>query len=383
MARPVATISLSDLLRPRSPQAIINDTFAFLANPPDPSLVSVRTANWRTGGPYRTLLYRLGIEGSLLYQVLAGFAGSAFLRHATGRWLDWLGEDYFDEPRQSAAFASASLSFSIPAGVGPIGPVQVTAATSDGKQFVSTALLTLPAGPATLTASFRAARAGSVYNVGAATITTLVSPAVLGVSVTNPAAATGGYDAEPDARYAQRLAAKWGVLATGSPEAAYIYWALTASKEVQKVKVNANQHLGAFAPQWVTVLLSTLTGGVSAQAIADVSAYIAPKMPLDNKLEVDSAVIHLISLTGTVRVFFPYLGAADAGIANSVQELAKRVPIGSYAQGAVPLSEVTRAVAYDPTEVFDVVLSSPTAPISLAYNELLVIDTSGLVLSGV
>ena len=47
------------------------------------------------------------------------------------------------------------------------------------------------------------------------------------------------------------------------------------------------------------------------------------------------------------------------------------------------MSEVARAVAYDPTQVFDVTLTSPVAPISLNYNELLVFNTAGLTLSAV
>ena len=125
-------------------------------------------------------------------------------------------------------------TFTIPAGVGPIGPVPVTVSTTDGKQFKTNTAVTFPAGPATLVGvPATAALAGSAYNVGAGNISQLVSPNVLGITVANPAAATGGFDTEPDQRYAQRLSNKWGTLATGSTEAAYIYWALTASRNVR------------------------------------------------------------------------------------------------------------------------------------------------------
>lgn len=382
--RPVADIPLKILLLPRSAQQIINDALEFLANPPDPSLVSVRTANWRTGGPYRTLLYRVGLEAQLLYQVLAGFAGSAFLRTAVGKWLDWLGEDYFDEPRQSSLFATALLSFTIPAGVGPIGPVPVTVSTTDGKQFKTDTAVTFPAGPATLTGvPATAALAGSAYNVGAGNLSQLVSPNVLGVTVTNPAAATGGFDSEPDPRYAQRLSNKWGILAPGSTEAAYIYWALTASRKVQKVKVLANSDHGAFKSRWVTVVCSTLTGPVGAGDLTDVYNFIAPKVPLDVGLSVDGVVVDNITVTGTVKVYSAYASAAHAGIAGGLQALAQRVPIGGYPQGAVPVSEVQNAVFFDSRQVFDVpVLVNPAAPISLAYNHLLVL-TDGTTVVGV
>lgn len=373
--RPVADIDLKVLLLPRSAQQIVNDALEFLANPPDPSLVSVRTANWRTGGPYRTLLYRMGLEGSLLYQVLAAFAGSAFLRTAVGRWLDWLGEDYFDEPRQSSLFATALLNFTIPAGVGPIGPVPVTVSTTDGKQFKCNTAITFPAGPATLVGvPATAALAGSAYNVGAGNLSQLVSPISLAITVTNPAAATGGFDTEPDQRYAQRLSTKWGTLATGSTEAAYIYWALTASRKVQKVKVLGNSSHGMFKSQWVTVVCSTLTGPVGAGDLTDVYNYINPRVPLNVGLDVDGVVVDTVNVTGIVKVYSAYVSVAHAGIAGGLQALSVRVPIGGYPQGAVPVSEVQNAVFYDPTQVFDVpTLTNPSAPISLAYNHLLVL----------
>lgn len=378
MARPTANISLTDLLNPRSAQQIINDSLSFIANPPDPKLVSMRTANWRTGGPYRTLLYRMGIEGSLLYQVLSGFAGSAFLRYASGLWLNWLGEDFFDEPRQSALFATVLINITVPAGVGPIGPVPITVQTANGLQFKSNTPVTIPAGPAVLMGvPFHAAKAGAAFNVGVGTINVLQSPNVLGVTVSNPAAAIGGYDSEPDDRYRQRLAAKWGVLSTGSTEAAYIYWALTASPEVQKVKVLSNYRGGMFVPQWVSVVCGTNTGPISVAAQGDVAGYIGPRIPLDVKLDVLLAVTKTVSVTGNVLIRLPYVAEATAGIANSLQALAQRVPIGGYPQGAVPLSEVVNAVFYDTAAVYDVpALTGPTGPTALDPTELLALTNN-------
>lgn len=369
---PVAPISLKDLLRPPSAQQIINNSLAFISNPPDPSLISVRTANWRPGGPYRTLLYRQGIEASLLYQILAAFAGSAFLRYAQGRWLDWLGEDYFDELRQEGAFSTVSLTFTVPSGAGPIGPIPLRAATPDGKEFVSVAPATLPAGPATLVVAAKAAQAGAAWNVGANTITRLISPNVLGIAVTNPAAAVGGYDREPDQRYAQRLRAKWAALSTGSPSAAYVFWALSASKEVQRVRVYSDMNMGAFAPDYVSVLLGTQTGGVSAQAVTDVFNFTNPRIPLNAKLAVQSAVALSVNVTGVAKVYATYAPQAPAAISNSLQALGARIPIGSYDQGPVPQSELVDAVFFDPSQVYDVVLTGPGAPIAPGYNQLVV-----------
>ena len=276
--------SYASLLLPRSAQQIINDSLAFMASPPEPSLISVLTANWRTGGPYRTLLYRMGQEAALLYQIIAGLAGSASLPQASGGWLDWLGEGYLGEPRQGGEFATVDVQFTIPLGAGPLGPIELRAQTGDGKVYASTQPETLPAGPAVVAFTLRAVQTGTAYNVGAGLVTQLVTPNVLGIAVTNPAPASGGYDVESDDRYRQRLGAKWGILSTGSTQAAYVYWALQASKEVQKVRVYANLHLGFFDPSWVTVVLAGNNTGVSPQSLADVFFFSNPMIPITAKL---------------------------------------------------------------------------------------------------
>lgn len=371
-----------DLLVPRSAQQIINDALAFMAAPPDPTLVTVQTANWRTGGPYRTLLYRMGQEAALLYQIVAGLAGSASLPQASGGWLDWLGEGFFGEPRQEGEFAAVVVQFTIPLGAGPLGPIELRAQTGDGKVFASTQPETLPAGPAVVSFTLRAVQAGSVYNVGAGLVTQLLTPQVLGVAVTNPSAATGGYDRESDDRYRQRLAAKWGILATGSPAAAYVYWALTASKEVQKVRVYANLHLGMFDPSWVTVVLAGNNTGVSPQALIDVYQYTNPRIPITAKLAVGTATPITVAVTGAVQVFAPYYNEAPAAIGASLAELTKRVPIGGYDAGPVPVSEVQDAVFWDGRKVYDVTLATPAAPIAPAYADLIVF-TDGTTVSSV
>lgn len=374
-------IDLNALLVPKSAQQIVNDALAYMAAPPDPNLVSVTTANWRTGGPYKTLLARLGIEESLLYQIVAAFAGSAFLRYAAGRWLDWLGQDFFNEARQDAQFATATITMTVPLGVGPYGPLQVTAQTADGKQFTSTALVTIPAGPTTINIPMRAATAGAAYNVGVGAINQLVTPNILGLSVTNAAAATGGFDEEPDDRYRQRLGAKWGVLATGSPAAAYIYWSLTASQEVQKVRVYSDLKMGVFTPQYITLVLASLTGPVSGAAVTAVTNFITPKIPVGSKLAIENCVPLGVTVTGTVKAFPGFVTGAPAAIANSLQALQVRVPIGSYDQGPVPVAEVQDAVLYDPTQIYDVSLTAPGGPISLNYNQLLLLTNGTTVVA--
>lgn len=373
------------LLNARSAQQIVNDAFAFLASPPDPSLVSVQTANWRTGGPYRTLLYRMGLEASLLYQIVSGFVSSVSIDDAQGGWLDVLGKNLYNETRQGGEFATVAVTFTIPLGAGPIGPIQLSASTADGKLFTSTAPQTLNAGPTTQIFTLQAAQTGTAYNVGAGLVTQLVSPNILGITVTNAAAATGGYDVESDDRYRVRCKNKWGILSgegLASVEAAYIYRAMTASKEVQKVRVYSDLNAGVFASNYVSVILAGDDTGVSGTAVTDVTNALTPHLPICAKLTVESATVSAVTVLGQVKVFLPYLATAAASITASLKTLNAQVPIGSYDQGPVPVEQVQDAVMYDRREVYDTQITTPAAPISLTYKQLLVLS-NGTTLTGV
>lgn len=385
-----SVIDLAQLLAGRSAAQVFNDALNYIANPPDPNLVMLRTSNWRTGGPYKTLLNRLGLEIELLYQLAANFAGSAFLRYAPGRdtanptqvsWLDWLGEDFFDEPRQGAAPATVNVVVTVAAGFGPYGPVQLRVKASNGQTFVSTGLVSLAAGPSiSAPIAFRAEVAGAAGNVGANTITELVSPNVLGITLTNPAAAANGADIESDDRYRVRLAAKWAVLATGSPAAAYVYWALTASTEVKKVAVCPNSNNGTFAQNYITLVLSGYGVPVSGGAVTAVFNYINPLIPVATTLYCKSGVAKNVALTGNVKVAASAYATAATEIANSLAALDRRVPIGGYTGIGVALSSFVDSITYDPNAVLEVGLTNPTGNTALAFDEFLVTNPAALVL---
>lgn len=386
----MSVIDLVALLEGRSAAQIFNDALAYIANPPDPNLAIVRTSNWRTGGPYKTLLNRLALEIELLYQIAANFAGSAFLRYAPGRdvnnpslvsWLDWLGEDFFAEPRQGAAAATVNIIVIVAAGFGPYGPVQLRAKASNGQTFISTTLVSLAAGPSTSAPiAFRAEVAGALGNVTAHTITLLVSPNVLGITLDNAANATGGADIETDDRYRVRLAAKWGLLGTGSPASVYVYWALTASTDVKKVAVLPNSNNGVFAQNYVSVVLAGDGVPVSGAVVTQVFNYINPKIPIGWSLFAKSAAAKNVALTGNVKVAGAVLAQAATGIANGCAGLDGRSPIGGYTGIGVGLSEFISAITYDPSAVLDVQLTNPTGNVSLNFDEFLVTNPSALVL---
>lgn len=388
----MATFTLADVLQARSAAQIFNDWLAYMANPP-PGLDKVKTSNWRTGGAYLTLIRRDSIELEMLYKLIAALGGSAFIRYATGLWLKWLGEDFFGEPKQAAVFATTNVTLTVAPGFGPYGPLTMKVRATNGQTYSSVAPVTIPQGGTTGPVAFIADKAGAAANVGAHEINALLSPNVLGVTVDNAAAVTTGFDEESDDRYKVRLLAKWGILsgavAPGSSFAmvkdGYIYGALTASPEVQKVAVLAslNANTGMYASNTESVIVAGNGVPVSGGGVSAVQAYLAPRIGLDETLIVKSASVVTEALAGTVKIRSAYAASGLAPIATSLADLDKRIPIGGGPAG-VPQSEFIAAIFYDKNAIYDAQLTAPTlSGVALNYDQILVTDPSALVLQTV
>lgn len=360
-------ISFSDLLKAKTAQAIYAEMLAGVA------AAGVKVANWRTGGPYRTLLRVGSVVAEQWYNVAQAFVASGFIDYATKDWLTLLCKSLFFEDRAPALFTAGTVTLTNAAGAGPytVAAGGIIVATASGLRYRSTADVTVPAS-GTATIAVRAESPGSKYNVGANAIDSLITPTLLGLSASNPAAdwiASAGADEETDERLRTRCKAKWGTLGTGSPAAAYVAWSFAASVETAKVGVNSNLHAGSFAAQWVTLILAGAGAPVSDQAVTDTIAYITPRIPVCTRLAVAKATTVTSSVAGTVYVRAAYNTAATQGaIVAALDALAAATPIG----GTVYLSKVIATIQDAvPGAVRNVVLSSPTADTSLTYAQVI------------
>jgi uncharacterized phage protein gp47/JayE len=145
------------------------------------------------------------LEFDRLYDRLNEVAAAAIPALSFGTFLDAWAES-LGRTRNDAALAGGSLRFSgtngtvIPAGTRASTPQ--TSADEDEVEFVTTEGGTIASGIVDLEAV--AIVAGSAGNVPASTVT-LLDTAIAGVSVTNPAAMTGGADVETDEALQKRL----------------------------------------------------------------------------------------------------------------------------------------------------------------------------------
>lgn len=363
-------ISFADLLSAKTAQAIYDEMIAGVQT------AGVKVANWRTGGPYRTLLRVTSVALEQVYNVAQAFAGSGFLDYATGDWLTLLVKSIFSEDRALALFTSGTVTLTCSAGAGPytIPSGSLLISTASGLVYRSTASVTVPAG-GSATVAVRAESPGAKYNVGINAIDRVMSPTYLGLSVSNPSILGGdwitssGSDDESDDRLRTRCRAKWGTLGTGSPASAYVAWALAASAETAKVGVNSNLNAGVFASQWVTLVLAGSGGAVSDQAVTDTINYITPRLPTCAKLAVVKASTLTQTVSGTVYIRSAFNTAATQGaIVAALDALAVATSIG----GSVYLSQVIATIQDAvPGAVRNVVVTSPTGDTSLTYAQVL------------
>ena len=217
----------------------------------------------------------------------------------------------------------------------------------------------------------RAESPGAKYNVGANAIDRLVTPTLLGLSVNNPSAGWvigAGADVESDERLRTRCKAKWSTLGTGSPDAAYLAWALAASAEVAKVGANSNNFMGVYTAQYVTLVLAGAGGAVSDQAVADVLAYCNARRPNCMRVAVVKASNLTVPITATVFLRSAQNTPATQGaIVAALDALAAATPIG----GAVYTSQVIAAIQDAvPGAVRNLALTAPASDVALTYAQV-------------
>ena len=298
-------VTFEELLKGKTSEQIFNEMLKSIEDKKLP------VRNWRTGGPYRTLMLLDAEQLEVLYQLLSYYTGSGFVEYAEEGWLDLLCESFFGEKRMLALFTKGKVLLTASIGAGPytFSPGSLIVSTPSGKKYraTNTANVTLPQG-GTVSIDVEAEKPGADYNVPINTISQLDSPTYLGVTVSNPASVSGdwitsaGADLENNDRYRKRCLNKWGTLGSGSPASAYVYWALSASSEVAKVSVCSSHKDGGYMPDWVTLYLSGDGAQVSDAALLSVKSFIQPKLPIDIKLDCKKAQIVNVPLNGTVFV---------------------------------------------------------------------------------
>ena len=169
----------------------------------------------RDGSDSNILGAAAAVVGEEAVATLASVEEGFWLDSARGRKLDRLAWDRYQMLRKPASPAFVYLRFttSAPAGSAFAIPSNVNARTADGREFVTVAGTTFPAGssgPVDVLA--RSTLAGLDQNVGPGTVTSLVTQIAgspVGLTVSNPESAVGGAAEEDDIPFKERIRQFW------------------------------------------------------------------------------------------------------------------------------------------------------------------------------
>jgi uncharacterized phage protein gp47/JayE len=269
--------TLSDLFTVPTKEAVRSRLLSLLA------IGGFPVTAWGAGNLARHLIEAFATYGADLGALIVAIAKSGFLDSAEDAWLDLLAAGLFLETRKPSVATRGLVVLRDEAGQGPfdLTPGSVWIANkSRTRRFRNVERITAPLG-GEVRALFEAESPGDAWNVGNGELVEILTPGGTGVAVANPARGTdpwitlAGSDREKDPALRQRCRDKWATLGSGSNEAAYRYWASTASPEVARVRVLSDPATGL-----VTVRVASAIGAVSREALAAVDAVLVKRRPL-------------------------------------------------------------------------------------------------------
>jgi uncharacterized phage protein gp47/JayE len=355
--------SLRDVLTPKSRDAILQELIDLLREKGFP------ITDWHSGGVGRTLLEVDAAALEDLYALVPAIAAGGYLATAQGPWLDLLVESAYGLQRYPATFARGRVVLTAASGFGPytLEPGDLWLGTPDGLRYHNTTGGVLPMG-GILEVEVQAESPGARYNVPAGAITVLHTP-LPGVSVTNPPdwLLEAARDEETDEELRRRARLRWASLGTGATRAAYEFWALNAHPAVTKVRVLDDHPRG----QGTVDVVIWGEGGIGADVVDVVDAYIQERRPLTANVLVYSATPRTVDVEATVYVRAGYLSQAQAAAAEELAALQRATPIG----GILYRSALIEALFARPY-VVNVVLAQPTGDVPLGTVEALVLVPS-------
>ncbi len=344
------------------------------------TLAGFPATSWQSGSVPRTLLQVQATVLAELAVLIRDIGRGGLLDDAEGDWLDLLVESLFDESRIQAVRTRGNALLACAATAGPytIAIGQLVATDPAGKEFRNITGGTVSSG-GSLALEFEATEPGAAYNLAPNTLTILLTP-IAGVTIDNPVVppattwiTQAGADEESDDQLRERCRAKWATQGTGATTDSYVFWAREASSQVRRVHVLEHSDQGTATDGHVTLYLASEVGTVDAQAVTDVSAYIAERRPLCTTVHVVAATQVIVPITCTITVRAEDKAAAEAIIGDYLDELQASIDIGSTVYTAAIIEQLMR-----PQGVINAVLVAPAADVALDFDEVAVFNAPAI-----
>lgn len=350
--------------------------------------------SWTPGSTPRTIIETDAALMEDYARTQKTIAAGGYLSTARADWLDLVLHEQYALDRIPGQATEGTVRLTDSAGAGPfnVSVGQLWVGTTGGLRFNNTTGGTLPLG-GTLDVQVKAEKPGTVYNVSNGGIVVMFTT-LPGVTVnTYPGSgspttwiATQGRNKETDAEAIARAKLRWPSLSTGATADVYTLWAKqtpTYGSSVNRTKVQASSIVAG----QVDVYLAGPGGAVSGPVVTAVNDYIQPRLSLTNTGNVQSAVNHTITITGTVNHFPGYGAVAAAQVAQNLTAYISGgtdttgtehpgVPIGGVVYRTALIEMIMAAAG-----VRNVAMTLPAAvdeAIALAATEVAIFDTTGL-----
>ena len=358
--------TVSDLIVARTADAIVTEQLDVLAAEEFPA------TSWQPGSVPRSLVKADATAMAAMDANVASLAKAGFLDDAESDWLTLLARSRYDVTRVAAAYTKGRVTLTVASGAGPYTISAAQLLVSDGtRRWRSTNTSAVTAtSSAPVSIEVRAETAGAAYNVSTGTITSVISPALAGLSVSNPVYSNGtwvttaGADVESDASLRRRCRARWGTLGRGGNDAAYEYWARTGhGREAEVTRASVVWGVGDGT---LTVYLAGPSGAVSSGVENAVGGWIETNKPGTDYPTVVSATARVVSLIATVTVDAASDSTANRALAtDALAAYFAALDIGED----VDLGALYRCL-YAATGVIDADISQPADDISVNNNEI-------------
>lgn len=324
---------------------------------------------WQPGNAGRTLAVADAAALTDLRAVIADVARGGYLDTSTGDWLTLLAAGLFDLTRTAAVYAVGNVTLSCVATAGPYNITAGALVVTDGTRrwrSTNTTTRVVPSG-GSVVVEVRAESPGTAHNgSGSLLLTTPVSPALAGVTVTAAGSwlTTSGAAEETDASLRARCRARWGTLGRGAADSAYVYLA-RAGHSVEADVTRASVVWGVGDGK-LTVYLAGPAGPVSGGSVAIVGAWIDANKPGTDDPTVASASARVVSLMATVTVEAASDSTANRALAtDALTAYFASLDIGED----VDLGRLYEAF-YAATGILDVDISQPVADTSVNNDEV-------------
>lgn len=332
---------------------------------------------WQTGNPLRTMTKADATALADLHTTVGSIGAAAFLDDAEGDWLTLLAASKFDLTRTAGVACEGYVTLTVTAGAGPYSISPGGLLVSDGVRrwrSIDDASGTTVTSAASVLVKVQAEAVGTAYNVAAGTITTLITPASAGLSVSNPVPSglttwitTAGAAEETDASLRQRCRDRWGTLGRGANDTAYRYWARTGhAYEAQVTRAVVVWGVGNGA---LTIYIAGPANAITDSAIVSaVQANVDTNKPGTDNATVTAATGVTVTIDATIRVRAASDSTANRALAtDAVAAYFASLDIGDD----VDLGALYDA-CYAARGVVDVDITSPSSDTSINNNEIAV-----------